>query len=72
MGERCAHGVGLVISGQQNFFSAGQDIFVPSHLSVGFFFPQRGSVQVFVKMYLHLHFGFCSNGPDMELQSLKI
>ena len=30
---------------------AGQDIFVPSHLSAGFFFPQRGSVQVFVKMY---------------------
>ena len=51
---------------------AGQDIFVPSHLSVGFFFPQRRSVQVFVKMYLHLHCGFCSNGPDMELQSLKI
>ena len=52
--------------------AAGQDIFVPSHLPVGFFFPQRGSVQVFVKMYLHLHCGFCSNGPDMELQSLKI
>ena len=27
-----------------------QDIFVPSHVSAGFFFPQKESVQVFVKL----------------------
>ena len=36
------------------------------------FFAKKESVQVFVKMYLHLYCGYCSNGPDMELQSLKI
>ena len=57
------------------FFSckpAGQDIFCPFSFVCRIFFPQRGSVQVFVKMYLHLHCGYCSNGPDMELQSLLL
>ena len=36
-----------------------------------FFSLKRGSPS-FCKMYLHLHCGYCSNGPDMELQSLKI
>ena len=54
---------GLVISGQRNFFfckPAGQDIFFPSNLSTGFFSSKRVSPS-FVKMYLHLHCGYCSN-----------
>ena len=64
-------GGGGVISGQQEFFFL-QTFFYPSHFSAGIFFPKIGSVQVFVNIYLHLHCGYCSNDPDMELQSLKI
>ena len=52
------------------FFFA--NLFYPSHFSAGIFFPKKGSVQVFVNIYLHLHCGYCSNDPDKELQSLKI
>ena len=64
-------GGGGVISGQQEFFFFA-NLFYPSHFSAGIFFPKKGSVQVFVNIYLHLHCGYCSNDPDMELQSLKI
>ena len=49
-----------------------QDSYFPLRLSAGFFFPPKGSVQVFYKMYLHLHCGYCSNSPDMKLQSNKL
>ena len=54
--------------------------FFPFHFSEGFFVPQKGPVQVFVKMNshlqndLHLRCGCAcfSNSTDMELQNLKI
>ena len=54
------------------FLNNLQDNFFPPYLSAAFFFPQKGSIQVFEKMYLHLHRGYCSKSPDMELQGLKI
>ena len=64
-------GGGGMISGQQEFFFFA-NLFYPSHFSAGIFFPKKGSVQVFVNIYLHLHCGYCINDPDMELQSLRI
>ena len=54
-------------------FSMLCGIFFSLLTSLQDFFPQKRSVQVFVKMYLHshwlvyLHCGYCSNSPDMEL-----
>ena len=46
-------------------FSMLCGIFFSLLTSLQDFFPQKRSVQVYVKMYLHC--GYCSNCPDMEL-----
>ena len=63
-------GGGGVIPGQQKFFFYKPSF--PFSFPCRIFFPNKGSVQVFVNMYLHLHCGYCSNDPDLELQSLRI
>ena len=63
-----------MISCQQDFFPENLlgRIFFSLPICLQDFFPLEMVSSSFVKMYLHLHCGYCSNGPDIELQSLKI
>ena len=69
-----------LIFGQQEFFfskPAMQDIFVPCHISIGFFFLRKGQSKFLLKcviftksIYIEI-VAIVVISPDMELQSLK-
>ena len=84
-GERCGGAaVGDFLVSKFLFFLATwwAGYFSPPKCSAGYFFPLLISLQDFFSskkcrvyiyiMYLHLHCGYCSTSPHMELQSLKM
>ena len=61
--------------GEVGGFLVSSNLFFPFSMLCRIFFPQKWSVQVFVKcVYILIHDGYnCySNNPDMEPQCLKI